>query len=299
VPANDEVLIRVHATTVTRTDCGVRAAHPFFARAFTGLARPKRRIAGMELAGEVVGVGPAVTEFKVGDRIFGIKGGANAEYVCAPQTVPIASMPAGMSFEEAAAVCDGACTALSCLRGAGTLTGRNIVVYGASGSIGTAAVQWARHFDAHVTAVCNTKNLDLVRSLGADEVVDYTREDFTKNGRTYDVIFDAVGKHSFRRCRRSFNSGGIYLTVDLGFMYHVPLVALITRFAGSRRAKLGIGRYRKGDLALVKQLVDEGKFRPVIDRTYTLDEVVEAARYVESGQKTGSVVLRVRTDPRG
>ena len=183
MPANDEVLVKVHATTVTRTDCGVRAGHPFFARAFTGLARPKRRIAGMELAGEVVAVGPAVTEFKVGDRIFGIKGGANAEYVCAPQTVPIASMPAGMSFEEAAAVCDGACTALSCLRGAGTLTGRSIVVYGASGSIGTAAVQWARYFGAHVTAVCSTKNLDLVRSLGADEVVDYTREDFTKNGR--------------------------------------------------------------------------------------------------------------------
>ena len=175
-----------------------------------------------------------------------------------------------------------------------------MLVYGAAGSIGTAAVQLlAHHFEADVTGVCDAKAVELVRSLGAQEVLDRFREDFTKSGKTYDVIFDAVGKHSFRRCRRSLNPGGIYLTVDLGFLYHVPLVALVTRFAGSRRAKLGIGRYRKRDLALVKQLVDEGRYRPVIDRTYTLDEVVEATRYVESGQKTGSVVLRVRTDPRG
>jgi NADPH:quinone reductase-like Zn-dependent oxidoreductase len=200
VPNDDEMLVKVHATTVTRTDCGVRAAYPFFARAFTGLLRPKRKIAGMELAGEVVASGAAVKEFKVGDRVFGIKGGANAEYVCVRESGPIAHIPAGTTFEDAAAVADGACAALSCLRSAGALKGRKIVVYGASGSIGTAAVQWARYFDAHVTAVCNTKNVELVRSLGADEVVDYTREDFTTNGQTYDVIFDAVGKHSFRRC---------------------------------------------------------------------------------------------------
>jgi len=144
-----------------------------------------------------------------------------------------------------------------------------------------------------VTAVCDTKDVELVRSLGAGEVIDRLRQDFTKNGATYDVIFDAVGKHSFRRCRRSLEPGGVYITVDLGFMYHVPFLALVTRFLGSRRAKLGIGRYRNADLVLVKELVESGKYRPVIDRSYPLDEVVEAARYVEAGQKTGNVVLRI------
>jgi NADPH:quinone reductase-like Zn-dependent oxidoreductase len=222
VPKADEILVKVHATTVTRTDCGVRAAYPFFARAFTGLLRPKRKIAGMELAGEVEEVGAAVTDFAVGDRVFGIKGGANAEYVCAREGGPIAHMPAGMTFDEAAAVADGACTALSCLRSAGPLQGRTIVVYGASGSIGTSAVQWARYFGAHVTAVCNTNTVELVRSLGADKVVDYMQEDFTKSGRTYDVIFDAVGKHSFRRCRRALKPGGMFIETDGGFMWHAP-----------------------------------------------------------------------------
>ncbi|HSL63307.1 MAG TPA: NAD(P)-dependent alcohol dehydrogenase, partial [Gaiellaceae bacterium] len=171
---------------------------------------------------------------------------------------------------------------------------KSVLVYGAGGSIGTAAVQLlAHHFEAEVTAVCDTKQVELVRSLGARHVLDRLREDFTESGETYDVIFDAVGKHSFRRCRRSLKPGGAYVTVDLGFLYHVPLLALVTRFAGSRRAKLGIGRYRKQDLVLVKELVEAGRYRPVIDRTYALDEIVEATRYVESGRKTGNVVLRV------
>ena len=201
-------------------------------------------------------------------------------------------MPAGMSFEEAAAVCDGACT-LSCLRAAGPLQGRRIVVYGASGSIGSAAVQWARYFAAYVTAVCNTKNVELVRSLGADEVFDYTREDFTKNGETYDVIFDAVGKHSFRRCRRSLTSGGIFIETDGGFLWHAPLLALVTKWIGDKRVKIGIARYKKEDIALLKQLIEAGQYRAVIDRRYPLEDVVEATRYVEAGQKTGNVVLTV------
>jgi NADPH:quinone reductase-like Zn-dependent oxidoreductase len=168
-------------------------------------------------------------------------------------------------------------------------------VYGAAGSIGTAAVQLlAQHFEAaEVSAVCDTKDVELVRSLGAREVVDRLAEDFTRSGETYDVIFDAVGKQSFRRCRGSLKPGGVFVTVDLGFLYQVPLLALVTRFVGSKRAKLGIGRYRKEDLLLVKQLVEAGKYRPVIDRSYALDEIVEATRYVETGQKTGNVVLRV------
>jgi NADPH:quinone reductase-like Zn-dependent oxidoreductase len=295
VPKQDQVLVRVHASTVTRGDAmGVRSAEYRFTRLVTGIRRPRRTIHGTEFAGRVEAVGAAVTGIRVGDEVFGVEGGANAEYVAVRESEVIAPKPKGLTFEEAAAVPDGSLLALTCLRPAYPLRGKSVLVYGAAGSIGTAAVQLlARHFEADVTAVCDTKDVELVRSLGAREVLDRLLEDFTKNGRTYDVIFDAVGKHSFRRCRRSLKPGGVYITVDLGFMYHVPLAALVTRFVGSRRAKLGIGRYRKEDLALVKELVDAGKYRPVIDRTYELGEVVDATRYVETGQKTGSVVLRV------
>jgi NADPH:quinone reductase-like Zn-dependent oxidoreductase len=293
VPKEDEVLVEVHATTVTRTDCGVRAGDPFFVRVFTGLLRPRRKIAGMELAGKVVAVGAAAKEFEVGDRVFGIKGGANAEYACVRESGPVAHMPDSVTFEEAAAVPDGACTALCCLRSAGTLKSRRVLVYGASGSIGTAAVQWARYFDAHVTAVCNTKNVELARSLGADEVIDYTREDFTKNGQTYDVIFDAVGKHSFRRCRRSLRPGGMFIETDLGFLWHVPVLALLTKWIGDKRVKLGIARYKKEDVLLLTELIEAGKYGAVIDRRYPLEDVQEATRYVETEQKTGNVVLAV------
>jgi NADPH:quinone reductase-like Zn-dependent oxidoreductase len=294
-PKADEVLIEVYASTVTRGDAmGVRSAEYRFTRLVTGIRRPRRTSIGSEFAGRVEEVGAAVTEFRVGDEVFGIGGGANAEYLTVRESGVIAQKPTGLTSEEAAAIPDGSLLALTCLRPAAPLQGKSVVVYGGAGSIGTAAVQLlAHHLEAEVTAVCDTDDVELVRSLGAREVLDRFREDFTKNGKRYDVIFDAVGKHSFRRCRRSLNPGGIYITVDLGFMYHVPLVALVTRFVGSRRAKLGIGRYRKEDLVLVKELVDAGKYRPVIDRTYALDEAVEATRYVESGQKTGNVVLRI------
>jgi NADPH:quinone reductase-like Zn-dependent oxidoreductase len=211
----------------------------------------------------------------------------------------IAQKPSGLTFEEAAAVPDGSLLALTILRPLSPLRGKSVLVYGAAGSIGTAAVQLlAHHFEAETTAVCDTKDVDLARSLGATEVLDRLAEDFTRNGKTYDVVFDAVGKHSFRRCRRSLKAGGIYVSMDLGFMYHVPLLALITRFVGSRRAAVGIGRYRQEDLLLIKELVEAGKYRPVIDRTYALDEVVEAARDVESGEKTGNVVLCVAATER-
>lgn len=295
VPTEDEVLVRVHASTVTRGDAmGVRSAEYRFTRLFTGIRRPRRTIGGTEFAGRVEEVGAAVTAFRVGDDVFGIKAGANAEYVAVRESATIAQKPTGLTYEEAAAVPDGSLLALTCLRPAYPLRGKSVLVYGAAGSIGTAAVQLlAHHFEAEVTAVCDTKDVELVRSLGARHVVDRFAEDFTRNGETYDLIFDAVGKHSFRRCRRSLKPGGIYISADLGFMYHVPLLALATRFVGSRRAKLGIGRYRKEDLLLVKELVDTGKYRPVIDRRYALDAVVEATRYVESGQKTGNVVLRL------
>jgi NADPH:quinone reductase-like Zn-dependent oxidoreductase len=294
VPEGDEVLVMIHATTVTRTDTGLRSAEYFISRFVTGLLRPKRRISGMEFAGEVEAVGAAVTEFDVGDEVFGVNGfGAHAEFVSMRESGPLAHKPAGTSFEEAAAVCDGASLALACLRQADLRAGQRILVYGASGSVGTAGVQLAKHFGAHVTAVCNAKNLELVSSLGADEVIDYMQEDFTKNGETYDVIFDAVGKHSFRRCRRSLNPGGTFVETDLGFMWHVPLLALLTRRIGNKRVRLGITRYAKKDVLFLRELIEAGKYRPVIDRRYPLEDVVEAARYVETGQKTGNVVLTV------
>jgi NADPH:quinone reductase-like Zn-dependent oxidoreductase len=291
VPKEDQVLVKVHATTVTRTDTGLRSAEYFISRLFTGLVRPKRKILGLELAGEVEAIGAAVTEFEVGDRVFGVRSGAHAELVCVPEGGAIAHMPAGMTFEEAAAVYDGAALALACLRKAGELEGKRVLVYGASGSVGTAAVQLAKHFGAHVTAVCNTKNVELVRSLGADEVVDYLQEDFTKNGQTYEVVFDAVGKHSFRRSRRSLEPGGIYIETDLGFMWHVPLLALLTRWIGSKKVRFGITKYTKADVVFLKELIEAGEYRAVIDRRYPLEDVVEATRYVETGQKTGNVVL--------
>ena len=296
VPQEDEVLVRVRASTVTRGDAmGVRSAEYRFTRLFTGVRRPRRTSLGTEFAGLVEEVGAAVTELQVGDHVFGVKAGANAEYVTVRETGVIAEMPAALTYEEAAAVPDGSLLALTCLRAADPLRGKRVLVYGAAGSVGTAAVQLlVHHFEAtDVTAVCDTNDVDLVRSLGAGAVLDRLREDFTKNGKRYDVIFDAVGKHSFRRCRGSLEPGGTYVTMDLGFMYHVPFLSLATRVAGSKRAKLGIGRYRREDLLLVRELVEAGRYRPVIDRTYPLDDIVEATRYVESGRKTGNVVLRV------
>jgi NADPH:quinone reductase-like Zn-dependent oxidoreductase len=294
VPADEELLVRVHASTVTRSDVGFRSAEIFISRFFTGLRRPAQRIPGTEFAGEVEAVGGAVTEFEVGDRVFGVKGsGAHAEFTCIRESSPVALMPAGMSFEDAAAVCDGASLALACLRKADALQERSVLVYGASGAVGTAGVQLAKHFGAEVTAVCKTEAVELVSSLGADEVIDYTRDDFTKNGKTYDVVFDAVGKHSFRRSRHSLKAGGTFVETDLGFMWHAPLLALLTRWVGDRRVAIGITRYAKEDVRLLKRLIEAGEYRPVIDRSYRLEDVVEAHRYVETGQKTGNVVLTV------
>lgn len=297
VPKENEVLVKVHASTVTRSDCGFRSADPFFARAFTGVLRPKRKIVGMELAGTVAEVGSAVSEFEVGDAVFGLRGGANAEYVCVREQGALAHKPDGMSFEEAAPLADGASIARACLQKVDLVAGTKILIYGASGAIGTAAVQLAKAVGAHVTAVCNTKNLELVRTLGADVVLDYTQEDFTKNGETYDVVFDSVGKHSFRRSRRSLKPGGAFISTDLGFMWHVPFLALATRWLGDKRVTLPIPKYSKEDVLHVKELAEAGRYRPVIDRRYPIEDVVEATRYVETGQKTGNVVLVVNGGP--
>jgi NADPH:quinone reductase-like Zn-dependent oxidoreductase len=301
VPKDDEVLVKVHATTVNRLDAATRDANrrngpavSLLSRLVSGLRRPRQSILGSELAGEVEAVGAAVSEFAVADQVFGTTGlrfGAHAQFVCVRESARIAHKPAGMSFEEAAAVCDGGLNALWCLRGAELRKGQRILIYGASGSIGTAGVQLAKYFEADVTAVCSTKNLELMRSLGADRVIDYTQEDFTKNGETYDFIFDAVGKHSFRRCRGSLKRGGCYLATD-GFRN--LLLAPWTSLIGDKRVVFRIPpRYGKQDVLFLKELIEAGKYRAVIDRCYPLEQVVEATRYVETQQKTGNVVLTV------
>jgi NADPH:quinone reductase-like Zn-dependent oxidoreductase len=299
VPKDDEVLIKIHATTVNRTDTALRAAKPFASRFITGLRRPKRKILGSELAGVVETAGAAVSEFGVGDQVFGVnpwKFGTHAEFACMRASSSLAHKPAGMSFEEAAAVCDGAILALGCLRPADLRKGKGILVYGASGSIGTAAVQLARYFDAHVTAVCNTRNLEIVRSLGADEVIDYTQEDFTKNGQRYDVIFDAVGKHSLRRCKGSLNRNGFYLATDQ--WQNLALALRPSWVAGTTVVFPIPPRYTQMDVLFLKELIEAGKYRAVIDRCYPLEQVIDATKYVETEEKTGNVVLTVSGDGR-
>jgi NADPH:quinone reductase-like Zn-dependent oxidoreductase len=297
VPKADEVLVKIHATTVTRTDCGIRGAKPFFIRFIFGLRRPKQRILGTELAGEIEAVGAAVSQFAVGDAVFGstaaFMSGTHAEFVCIPESGPLARKPAGMTFEQAAAVTDGAVLALMCLESVHPHSGQTILVYGASGAIGTAGVQLAKHFGADVTAVCSTKHLDLVKSLGADRVIDYTKEDFTKNGYTYDVVFDAVGKHSFSRCKDSLKPGGAYVATD---GLRNAFLALWTSRIGDRKVLFPIPpQYTKKNVLFLKELIEAGKYRAVIDRCYPLEEVVEATRYVETEQKTGNVVLTVNS----
>jgi NADPH:quinone reductase-like Zn-dependent oxidoreductase len=288
-PKDDEVLVRVQATSVTQTDCHMRRAQPFFWRFMLGLRRPRRRILGLELAGEVAALGRNVTRFEVGDRVFGMAYQAHAEYVCVRESGLLAHIPAGLPVVEAAAVTDGFNQGLGHLRGAGVGAGTRLLVYGASGSCGTAAVQLGKHhFGAHVTAVCDTRNVELVRSLGADEVVDYLQEDFTKTGERYDVVLDAVGKHSFFRSRRALQEPGSFAATDR--LYNIPLAWLTSRAQKRVVFTIELPPPRE-NLVLLQELLEAGTYRPVVDRRYPLEDVVEATRYVESWQKTGNVVL--------
>jgi len=296
-PKDDEVLIKIHATTVNRTDCGFRKPeYPVIIRLVNGVFKPKRTILGSELAGEVEAIGKDVEAFKKGDQVFGLTGntfGAHAEYICLPEEASIVTKPANMNYEEAAAVCDGLMLAFNYIKKMDLHKGDRILIYGASGSIGTAAVQLGKYYGAEVTAVCNTKNLKLVKSLGANEVIDYTKDDFTKTGQTYKVVFDAVGKTSFFRCKSLIKKGGVYLSTDLGFLAQNLSLTLWTGIFGSKKVMFPIPKDRKEDVAFFKELIEAGKYRAVIDRRYPLEQIVEAYRYVEEGQKTGNVVITV------
>jgi NADPH:quinone reductase-like Zn-dependent oxidoreductase len=293
---DNQVLVKVHATTVNRTDSGLRAAKPFVNRFFTGLRRPRVTILGNEFAGEVEAVGRGVTSFEVGDRVFGYNGtrfGAHAEYLAMPDDGSLATMPAKATFEEAAASTEGSHYALSLIRKAKIRSGQDVLVYGATGAIGSAAVQLLKGLGAKVTAVCDTKNVELVRGLGADRVIDYTAADFTRDEQTYDVVLDAVGKSSFGRCRRLLKPRGIYLSSDLGPLSQNPILALITPLLRGKRVMFPIPRDDQEMVRYFKGLIESGEFRPLIDRRYRLDQIVEAYRYVETGQKIGNVVISV------
>jgi len=294
VPKRYEVLIRVHATTATAAEVMMRRARPAWGRIILGLRRPRRTILGLELAGEIVAVGSGVRRFRRGDQVYGFTGfrlGAYAEYICMPETGSLGIKPENISYAEAAAVVDGASTALFFLRDKANIQrGQNVLIYGASGSIGTFAVQIAKYFGARVTGVCSAANTAVVKRLGADAVIDYTREDFTENSELYDVIFDTVGKSSFLRCRGSLKENGCYLpTVGL---VNQPLM-LWTAARGGKRVLSGMSIEKNKALIFLKELIEQEKIKPVIDRCYPLDQIAEAHRYVETGRKQGNVVITI------
>jgi NADPH:quinone reductase-like Zn-dependent oxidoreductase len=299
-PQDNQVLVRIYATTVSPADWRFRKADPFFlVRFMNGLWRPKKiHVLGMEFAGKVESVGKAVTRFAQGDQVFGSTGfkfGAHAEYLCVPEDSLLAIKPANMSLEEAAAVLFGGVSALYFLRQAKIQAGQKILIYGASGSVGVFAVQLAKHFGARVTAVCSTANLELVKSLGAGEVVDYTREDFSRAGRVYDVVFDTVGHSGFSRSLRSLKPGGFYVRVGgpgrLSSILGAILQGKWASLTGAAKIVSGVAAGAPADLSFLKGLIEAGKLRTVIDRRYSLDQIAEAHRYVEAGHKKGNVVI--------
>lgn len=301
-PKSHEVLVRVAASTVNRTDAGFRSANYFVSRFWSGLFRPKHQVLGCEFAGTIEAIGDDVTTLKIGDRVFGyndVSFGGHAEYVTIDARKAVETLPDGLSFAEAAPLTEGAHYALNYIRAAKITAGHNVLVYGATGAIGSAAVQLLKQCGARVTAVCNTKNVELLKSLGSDEVVDYQTQDFTATQQKYDMVFDAVGKSSFKTCKPLLIAKGIYVSTELGKNAENIALALFTPLFGGRKVLFPIPTIDKSDLVFLKTLVEEGAYKPVIDRTYALDQIVEAYRYVETGQKTGNVVLKIAEAERG
>jgi len=295
-PGDHEVLIRVHASTVNRTDSGFRSAEYFVSRFWSGLFRPKYQVLGSEFAGVIEEVGKAVTGFKKGDRVFGYddeKFGGHAEYLAISEQKAIVAIPDGLTYIEAAPISEGAHYALCNIRASKIQKGQKVLVYGATGAIGSAAVQLLKHFGITVTAVCNTKNVALLHSLGADKVVDYQTEDFTQTEDRFHFIFDAVGKSSFKACKPLLTERGIYVSTELGKHAENIYLALLTPLFGKKKVIFPIPTTNREDILFLKQLIENGEFRPVIDRVYPMEQIIEAYKYVESGQKTGNVVLKI------
>lgn len=296
-PKDNEILIKVYASTVNRTDCGFRSAEYFISRFWSGLLRPKYKTLGCEFSGEVEEIGKDVKSFKKGDKVFGYndsKFGGHAEYLTITEDDVVTTMPENLSYIEAAPITEGSHYALHGIRAAKIKSGQNVLVYGATGAIGSAAVQLLKYFDANVTAVCNTKNVEVVKSLGANIVIDYQTQDFTNTEQKFDFVFDAVGKSSFGQCKPLMNDKGIYISTELGKNAENVFLALVTPIFVGKRVLFPIPKTSKADIEFLKELVEKGKFLPVIDRIYKMEEIVEAYKYVETGQKTGNVVLQIR-----
>jgi len=298
IPKASEVLIKVYAASVTSEDVTFRKAVPFVARLAMGMFKPKKHILGQEYAGIIEDVGESVKRFKIGDRVYGAIGlnsGSNAEYIALSETEALSHIPDNVSFDEAAASCGGFLTALPFLRDEGKIgEGKKILINGASGSVGSAAVQLAKHFGAEVTGVSSASNADLIESLGADFIIDYTREDFTQSENKYDIIFDAVGKSSFRKCRKSLNKNGKYLSTVLSFSILGNMI--LTSLFGNKKAKIIFTGLRSpedkvNDIKFLSELLESREYKPVIDKIYSVEEVVQAHSYVEKGHKKGSVLL--------
>jgi 2-desacetyl-2-hydroxyethyl bacteriochlorophyllide A dehydrogenase len=308
-PGDNEIRIRIHATSIgygdlfarnfrnNRSEFNMPSLFWFPARIEFGYSKPKRQILGSDFAGEIEAVGKDVKQLNVGDSVFGSRGslfGANAEYMCMPENGLVALKPANMTYEEAATVPYGALTALNLLRKVDIQPGQKVLINGASGAIGSAAVQLAKHYGAEVTAVCGTPGLEYVKALGADQVIDYTQEDFTRNGETYDLIFDILGRSSFSRCKGSLKPDGRYLLAS--FKTRQVFRMLWTAITGGKKVICALATYKVEDLILVKELVEAGKIKAFIDRSYPLEQTAEAHTYVEAGHKKGSVVINVAHD---
>lgn len=295
-PKNTEVLIKVYTSTVNRTDSGFRSAEYFISRFWSGLLRPKNQILGCEFAGIIEEVGSSIKTFKIGDKVFGFNDktfGGHGEYLTIAETDAVTTTPTNISLDEAAALTEGAHYALNIIKAAKLEKGQNVLVYGATGAIGSAAVQLLKHYGMKVTAVCNTKNVTLVKSLGAAIVIDYQTQDFTLTENRFQLIIDAVGKSSFGQCKPLLAKKGIYISTELGKNAENVFLALITPILGGKKVLFPIPTINKETVLFLKELIEKGEYKPVIDRQYTLNQIVEAYKYVESGQKTGNVILKI------
>ncbi len=302
VPDDDEVLVKVFAATVNRTDSANLRAKPFFMRLVIGLFKPKKKVPGTEFAGVIEAVGKRVSSLKAGEKVFGFDdegSGSQAQYLTITED-KVVTMPEGISFEQAAASSEGVHYAYNFINKVNIEKGQNILVNGATGAIGSAAVQLLKNLEVNVTAVCTTKNIELVKSLGANKVIDYTKEDFTEDDQKYSYVFDTVGKSSFFKCRKLLKPGGIYISSDLGYMSQnlfLPLITpIIKPLFGNRKTIFPVPVDIKGSLLLVKKLIEQGRFKAVIDRSFPLEEIVDAYQYVETGKKTGNVIITINND---
>ncbi len=293
---DDEVLVKIYATTVNRTDCGFRKSEYLIIRFIFGLFKPKHTVLGSEFAGKVEAIGKNVSQFKVNDDVFGLSTytfGTHAEYICIKETNSIAKMPVNMSYNEAAAVCDGLMLGMNLIRKINFKDKPKVLINGASGSIGTACVQLAHFYGAEVSAVCKTDYIESVKALGAAYIIDYTLDDFTKSTTQYDVVIDAVGKSSFFKCKKILNPKGIYFSTELGYLSQNIFLALITPLLGGKKVKFPIPTDNKESILFFKKLIEKGNYKAVIDKIYPLDQIVAATKYVETGEKIGNVVITV------